>query len=141
MGVGLGLAVGAKAAVGRQPVVLVTGDGAVGFSIAEFDTMVRKDLPVVVIVLNNRSWAATLHFQRAIVGADRVHHTTLDNGAYHEAAAAFGATGILVTELAQLGPALRRAFAAERAACIDVRVALDPAPPETRLMMGDDPFR
>ena len=141
MGVGLGIAVGAKAAVRRQPVLLVTGDGAVGFSIAEFDTMVRQELAVVVIVLNNRSWGATLHFQRAVVGPDRVHHTTLDNGAYHEAAAAFGAVGYYITELAQLGPAIRSAFAAGKPACINVRIALDPAPPETRLMMGEDPFK
>ena len=52
-----------------------------------------------------------------------------------------GRTEDAVTELAQLGPALREALSGGRPSCINVRVALDPPPPETRLMMGDDPFR
>jgi acetolactate synthase I/II/III large subunit len=141
MGVGFGIALGAQTAVKKQPVMLITGDGSVGFSIAEFDTLVRKQLPLVVVVMNNRSWGATLHFQQAVVGKDRVYNTRLENGAYHDVASAFGAQGYYVTKLAELGPAVRQAFAAGKPACINVRVALDPAPPETRLMMGENPFQ
>ena len=36
----------------------VSGDGAAGFTIAEFDTMVRHQLPIVVVVMNNHSWGS-----------------------------------------------------------------------------------
>jgi len=68
MGVGMGVALGAQAAARDRPVVLVTGDGAVGYSLAEFDSMVRARLLVVVVVLNNRAWGATLHAQQLTLG-------------------------------------------------------------------------
>jgi acetolactate synthase-1/2/3 large subunit len=66
MGVGFGTALGAQVAdleAGRRT-ILVTGDGSVGYSIGEFDTLVRKQLPLIVIIMNNQSWGATLHFQQ-----------------------------------------------------------------------------
>jgi acetolactate synthase-1/2/3 large subunit len=58
MGVGFGTALGAQVAdleAGRRT-ILVTGDGSVGYSIGEFDTLVRKQLPLIVIIMNNQSW-------------------------------------------------------------------------------------
>lgn len=142
MGVGFGTAIGSQVAgraVGRRT-LLVTGDGALGYSLAEFDTLVRKNLPVIVIVMNNRSWGATLHFQQLAVGRDRVTNTVLENGAYHEVARAFGADGYWVEDAAGLEAALRAALETPKPACINVRVALEPIPPEEKLLMGQDPF-
>jgi acetolactate synthase-1/2/3 large subunit len=142
MGVGFGTAIGSQVAgraSGRRT-LLVTGDGAVGYSISEFDTLVRKNLPVIVIVMNNSSWGATLHFQQLAVGPNRVTNTVLENGAYHEVARAFGADGYWVEDAAGLESALRAALGKHKPACINVRVALDPIPPEEKLLMGQDPF-
>src|SRR5581483_1882731 len=142
MGVGFGTAIGSQVA-GRtagKRTLLVTGDGAVGYSIAEFDTLVRKGLPVIVIVMNNSSWGATLHFQQLAVGPDRVTNTILENGAYHEVAWAFGADGYWVEDAGGLESALKQALARSKPACINVRVALDPIPPEEKLLMGQEPF-
>lgn len=142
MGVGFGTAIGSEVAgreAGRRT-LLITGDGAVGYSIAEFDTLVRKKLPVIVIVMNNSSWGATLHFQQLAMGADRVTNTVLENGAYHEVARAFGADGYSVEDAAGLEWALRSALANNRPSCINVQVALDPIPPEEKLLIGQDPF-
>lgn len=140
MGVGLGTAIGAKVADPTTPVVLVTGDGSVGYSLGEFDTMVRADVPVVVVVLNNRAWGATLHAQQIIHGPDRIVNNRLDNGSYAAAARALGADGYDVTELGELASTLERALASNRPACIDVQVDLDPIPPEERVLMGQLPF-
>jgi acetolactate synthase-1/2/3 large subunit len=118
----------------------VTGDGAVGYAIAEFDTLVRKKLPVIVVIMNNRSWGATLHFQQLAVGPDRVTNTVLENGAYHEVAKAFGADGYYVETEMELEVALANALAKGVPACINVRVALDPVPPEEKVLMGQEPF-
>lgn len=140
MGVGMGVALGAQTAARGRPVVLVTGDGAVGYSVAEFDAMVRAQLPVVVVVLNNRAWGATLHAQQLTLGADRIMNNRLENGSYSEVARAMGADGATITELADLAPALAKAIGSKRPTCLDVQVSLDPIPPEERVIMGGSPF-
>jgi hypothetical protein len=92
-------------------VVLVTGDGAFGFSIAEFDTMVRHKLPVVVVILNNRNWGAVRHYQEVFSGPNRVTGTQLDNGDYHDTAASLGAFGRYVEDEKEIVPAIRAAIA------------------------------
>lgn len=141
MGCGFGIAVGAQAGVepGKR-VILVTGDGAVGYSLAEFDTAVRNRLPLIVVVMNNRSWGATLHFQQIVVGANRVTGTRLENGRYEDAAGAFGAGRYYADDAASLREALATALSRNEPACINVLVDLDPIPPEELVVMGMDPF-
>ncbi|WP_330351194.1 thiamine pyrophosphate-binding protein [Streptomyces sp. NBC_00582] len=141
MGVGMGIALGAQAAV--EPgtnVVLVTGDGSVGYSLGEFDSMVRAGLGAVVVVLNNRAWGATLHAQEILLGKDRIVNNRLENGSYAAAAIALGADGYQVRALDELAPALAKALQSGRPSCIEVHVSLDPIPPEERVIMGGSPF-
>ncbi|MER5794320.1 thiamine pyrophosphate-binding protein [Streptomyces sp. NPDC001980] len=140
MGSTFGVAVGAQYATPDKATILVTGDGAVGYSLAEFDTLVRAGLPVIVIVLNNQAWGATLHTQQFFFGQDRVTNNRLQNGSYSAVARALGADGVDVTELDQLRPAIEAALAARRPTCIDVRVSLEPIPPEERVLNGGAPF-
>jgi acetolactate synthase-1/2/3 large subunit len=140
MGVGMGIAVGAQVAWPGKRVILVTGDGSVGYALGEFDTMVRHELPVVVIVMNNRSWGATLHFQQMVAGADRVTKTRLENGAYHEVAIALGGRGVCISRPEEIGPAIEAAFASGVATCIDISIGLDAIPPEESILMGENPF-
>jgi acetolactate synthase I/II/III large subunit len=53
LGWGLPLAMGAKVARPASPVVALVGDGGFAHSWAELETMVRLDIPLTVIVLNN----------------------------------------------------------------------------------------
>ncbi len=55
-----------KLANPRKPVVVITGDGALGFYIAELDTAVRYKLPLVVIVGNDAGWG----LERQLQGSD-----------------------------------------------------------------------
>jgi len=99
--------------------------------------MVRNNLPVVVVVLNNSSWGASQHFQEIVSGTDRVTGTRLGNARYHEVAAGFGAHAQFITEIADLGPAIETAFASGRPACINVAIDLAPVPPEVGMLMGN----
>jgi acetolactate synthase-1/2/3 large subunit len=134
VGHGLGLSMGAQVANPGRPVLCLAGDGAVGFTIAEFDTMVRLRLPIVVVVMNNRSWGASQHFQEMVSGKDKLIGTQLANTRYHDVAAAFGCHARLVTEAAALGPAIKEAFSSGRPACLNVIVDVDPPPPELELL-------
>jgi len=134
VGFGLGLAIGAQVANPKRPVLLLVGDGAIGFTITEFDTMVRHELPVVAVVMNNHSWGASQHFQEMVSGPNRVTATTLRDVRYHDVAAAFGCHGQRVTKIEELGPAIKAAFASGKPACVNVAIDNAPIPPEVHLL-------
>ncbi len=132
VGFGLGLAIGAQTAHPKRPVLCLAGDGAVGFTIAEFDTLARHRLPVVVVVMNNRSWAASQHFQEMI--GNPVTGTQLSGARYDEVAVALGCEGRRIVDAKELGPAIRQAFASGRPTCLNVEIDVTPMPPELALL-------
>jgi acetolactate synthase-1/2/3 large subunit len=136
VGFGLGLSLGAQVAHPKRPVLCLVGDGAIGFTIAEFDTMVRHGLPIVVVVMNNRSWAASQHFQEIVSGSDNVLGTRLGEARYHDVAKAFGVNGLHITKLDDLGTAIKGAFASGKPTCINVEIDVSPIPPEIELLMA-----
>jgi acetolactate synthase-1/2/3 large subunit len=136
VGFGLGLAIGAQVAAPKRRVFCIAGDGAIGFALAEFDTLVRHQLPVVVVVMNNRSWGASQHFQEIVSGADHVIGTRLGQARYADAAAALGCHAQRVTDIGDLASAIRNAAASGKPACIDVAIDAVPIPPEVELLMS-----
>jgi len=124
LGTGAGYAIAARLAHPTRQVVLLLGDGAAGFSLMDFDTMVRHRLPVVAICGNNGIWGLEKHPMRAFFGYDVV--ADLDQGTrYDEVVRALGGHGETVSDPAQIGPALDRAFAAGAPALVNVLT--DPA--------------
>lgn len=120
MGEGLPLAVGAQVANPDKRVICFSGDGAVGFNFAEFDTLVRHNLPVVVVVNNDQQWGMSAHGQDLIYGPGKRVVSELAATRYDLAASGFGAYAEHVTTFEELGPALKRALAANRPACVNV---------------------
>ena len=110
LGTGLGYAIAARIARPAGQVVLLLGDGAAGFSLMDADTLVRHELPVVMIVGNNGGWGLEKHPMRAIYGYD-VAADLRPETRYDEVVRALGGAGETVRDPAQLGPALDRAFA------------------------------
>jgi acetolactate synthase-1/2/3 large subunit len=64
MGSGLPFAVGACIAVG-EPVVLIAGDGGFQLNIQELQTVVRNELPLKIVILNNRTHGMVRQFQES----------------------------------------------------------------------------
>ena len=120
MGEGLPLAVGAQVAHPKKRVICFCGDGAIGFNFAEFDTMVRHNLPVVVVVNNDRQWSMSAHGQDLIYGPGKRTVSELAATRYDIAASGFGAHAEYVTTIEQLQPALKRALEANGPACVNV---------------------
>jgi acetolactate synthase-1/2/3 large subunit len=100
------------------------GDGAAGFSLLDVDTLVRHDLPVVMVVGNNGIWGLEKHPMQFLYQYD-VAAELRPGTRYDEVVKALGADGETVTDPAQIGPALDRAFAAD--APYLVNVLTDPA--------------
>ena len=110
------------------PVIAVMGDGSFGFHMAELDTSVRNALPFVAVVGNDATWNAEHQIQLREYGRDRVHGCELLPSRYDLVAQALGGHGELVTAAGDLVPALERALASGKPACVNVMIERVPAP-------------
>jgi acetolactate synthase-1/2/3 large subunit len=128
IGVALPFAMAAKLAAPDQPVVAVMGDGTFGFLMAEFDTAVRNDLPVIVVVGNDARWNAEYQIQLRQYGAERARNCDLLPSRYDRVVEALGGFGALVTSASDLPDALERAYMSGKPACINVMIESVAAP-------------
>jgi acetolactate synthase-1/2/3 large subunit len=104
-----------------EPVVLITGDGSLGFYIAELETLVRYGLPVVVIVGNDGGWGLERELQKELTGGETVA-CELQHTRYDIIMKGFGGEGETVESLDQLAPAVKRAFASGKPYLLNVIV-------------------
>lgn len=104
LGVGGAFALAAKLARPESEVWLMYGDGAAGFSIVEFDTMVRHGIPVIAVVGNDAGWTQIARDQVVIL--DDAVGTVLAPTRYDQVAAGYGAVGINVERESELDGAL-----------------------------------
>ncbi|MCZ0811721.1 thiamine pyrophosphate-binding protein [Roseovarius sp. EGI FJ00037] len=128
IGGGLPYALGARAARPQATIVAMMGDGTVGFHLPEFETAMRESLPFVVVIGNDRRWNAEHQIQLRNYGAERLIGCDLSGARYDLAAAGLGAHGEYVTLPEDLAPALERAFASGKPACVNVEITGLPAP-------------
>jgi thiamine pyrophosphate-dependent acetolactate synthase large subunit-like protein len=118
IGPDVGYAVGVAAAVslgaGQQapykghPIVCITGDGGVGYTIMEIETMARYRLPAVVIVYNNNAWGTWSQAAREPLALPI--HLFQENLRYDKIAEALGGHGEYVGKPSEFKPALERAY-------------------------------
>ncbi len=128
LGVGTGFSMAAKIAQPEKRILMVNGDGAFGLNGFEFDTLVRHNLPVVSVIGNDRRWGQIAVGQVKMYGRERAVASTLaDNARYDRVVEALGGHGEFVTEPGEIRPAIERAFASGKPACVNV--ITDPEPP------------
>ncbi|HEV7965374.1 MAG TPA: acetolactate synthase [Actinoplanes sp.] len=110
LGTGMGYAMGARVTYPDRQICVLMGDGAAGFSLMDAESLVRQDLPVVIVVGNNGIWGLEKHPMQAMYGYDVA--ADLQPGLrYDDVVKALGGAGETVEKSADLGPALGRAFA------------------------------
>jgi acetolactate synthase I/II/III large subunit len=134
MGYGVPAAVAAKAVYPHRPVVCIAGDGDFLMTGQELATAMQYQLPVLFIVVNNGMYGTIRMHQEREYPA-RVHGTALSNPDFAALARAYGAHGETVESTEQFEPAFERAFAAGRAALIELK--LDPEAITPRATLSD----
>jgi acetolactate synthase-1/2/3 large subunit len=123
LGVGMPFALAAKVAFPEKEAFVLFGDGAFGFNGFEFDTAVRFNLPVVSVVGNNAAWNQIRYGQLSKYGPARGDTANLlAPTRYDRVVEALGGYGEHVTEPRDIRPALERARASGRPACVNVMV-------------------
>ncbi len=105
LGMGLGLAMGAKLVHPEKTCINFWGDAAIGFTGMDFETAVRERLPVLSILLNNFCMAIELPIMPA---ATEKYRATDISGDYAAMARAFGGYGERVTKAEDIIPAIKR---------------------------------
>jgi acetolactate synthase-1/2/3 large subunit len=104
-----------------RPVAVITGDGALGFYLAEMDTAVRHKLPIVVIVGNDAGWGLERELQSFASGGATVA-CELQPTPYDAIMRGFGGGGETVERLDEVRPAVQRAFASGVPYCLNVKI-------------------
>jgi acetolactate synthase-1/2/3 large subunit len=102
-----------------RQVVLLAGDGALGFAGMDIDTLVRLRLPVTIVVGNNGIFGLEKHPMQARYGYDVA--ADLQPGCrYDLMAKALGANGEVVDDPDDIGGALDRALSSGETYLVNV---------------------
>jgi acetolactate synthase I/II/III large subunit len=120
MGFALPAAVGVHAARPELPIVVFVGDGSLGMSLAELETVARERVPATIVVLNDSSYGNIRQEQIVHYGADRTIGVDFGDVDFATVAQGCGVPGERATSLDELSAALRRASAARGPFLIDV---------------------
>lgn len=107
LGVGAGFALGARLCRPEAEVWIFYGDGSVGYSMVEFDTFVRHNIPVIAVVGNDAGWTQIAREQVEVLEDDI--GTVLERTDYHIAAEGFGGKGFLLKEPGKIELVLQQA--------------------------------
>jgi acetolactate synthase-1/2/3 large subunit len=130
------MSIGAQIVDLNKRVMQITGDGAMGFHIQEFDTMVRHRLPICSVVLNNQIWGMSIHGQQIMYGANYSAISELSGTNYARIATAFGCYGEHVTAFPEIEPAMARAYASSKPSCIEIMIDPNVVHPVTTAALG-----
>jgi acetolactate synthase-1/2/3 large subunit len=123
LGWGFPASLGAQTAMkGKGRVICITGDGGIGYHVADIETAVRMGLPVVVLVLNNSTLAFEYHLQKYMYKTEIPEVNDFTDVDYGAVAKAFGAYGEKVTKAGDVEKALRRALDSGRPAVVDFAI-------------------
>ncbi len=124
LGMGPGYALAAAVAQPTRQIVLLLGDGAAGFALGDWDTLVRHGCSVTIVIGNNGIWGLEKHPMQALFGYDVACDLT-PGLRYDSVMESLGGHGELVTRPTELRGALERAFATPGPSVVNVLT--DPA--------------
>jgi len=125
MGYGLPAGIGAYFADSSRPVIVVSGDGSIQMNIQELSTAVQYEIPVKVVILNNRHLGMVRQWQ------DKFYERRFSQSYFEslpdfvKLAEAYGALGLSASTAAEVAPALAQLIAHDGPAVIDIAI-----PPE-----------
>ena len=105
-----------------QRVVAITGDGALGFYLAEMDTAARFGLPIVLIVGNDAGWGLERELQRWGTGGAPTVACELQQSRYDLVMKALGGDGETIERPEEVRPALGRALRSRVPYCLNVKI-------------------
>ena len=126
LGAGLPYGMAAKLAHPESKVLVFTGDGAFGFYPMEFDTCIRHNLPMTVVMGNDSTWGIDKTFQMAYF--DRAIGTDLRSVRYDKVVEAIGGHSEYVEQKQDIAPAVTRAIESNLPSLVNVVISSTTSP-------------
>jgi acetolactate synthase I/II/III large subunit len=120
VGYGIPGAMAARLLDPERPVILLSGDGASTFTIAELETASRQNIPFVMVVADDTSWGITLTGHEKKFG--RGITSELGPIDFVMLARSLGALGVRVDSPEGIEPAIREALTAPQPTVIHVPI-------------------
>jgi acetolactate synthase I/II/III large subunit len=123
MGFAVPAAVGAGVVAPDKPIVAFVGDGSLGMSLGELETLAREQTPACIVVMNDGGYGnirqeQIVHYGGRTIGVDFAEVN------YADVAKACGVDAVRVTDDAALAEAVRRAVGRRRPFLVEV--VIDP---------------
>jgi acetolactate synthase-1/2/3 large subunit len=120
IGWGLPGAVVARLSRPSHPVLLLSGDGSAGFTLAEIETALRFGTPYVAVIAHDGAWGIEADNRPP----DKRQGTMLGEIRFDRVAEALGGRGVYIEAPSQLGPAIRRGLQEQTVTVIHVPTEL-----------------
>ena len=120
VGWGLPGAMAARALYPDRPVILLSGDGAFTFTVAELECAARQHLPFVVVIADDEQWGISVTGHVRDYGEPL--YSMLGPTRLDQVAKGFGCRGVRVDDKEGLVPALRDALSEDRPTVIHVPI-------------------
>ncbi len=129
MGFGFPSAIGAKVACPEDPVVSINGDGGFLMVCQELATVYDYDLPVIAIVLENRTLGMVYQWQSLLYNERHSQTKFKDSPDFVKLAESFGVNAVKVEKPGETKEALKAAIKDNEAILIDVVIDSEEALP------------
>lgn len=125
MGYGFGAAIGGAFGGTGKHVIFVTGDGSFNMNLNEFSTAVTQNLPITILLMNNKALGMVRQWQKVFYGK-RFSQTTVNKKTdYVRLAEAFGAKGLVIEKEEDILPVLTEALNTPAPVLVDCRISPD----------------
>ena len=129
MGFGFPAAIGAKVACPEDVVVSVNGDGGFLMVCQELATVYDYDIPVIAVVLENRTLGMVYQWQSLLYNERHSQTTFKDSPDYVKLAESFGINAVRITKSGETKEALKTAIKDNEAILLDIVVDSEEALP------------
>ena len=121
LGVGVSFAISAKNTNPNSNVILISGDGAFLSGGLSVEAAFQEDKQIIVVIDNNGGLDCISQQQERLFESGKHFATDFRDIPFHTMFEGLGGYGELVTKRDQLKPALKRAIASGKTACINVK--------------------
>ena len=121
LGVGVSFAISAKLTHPKSHVVVISGDGAFLSGGLSIEAAFQEKLPIVVVIDNNGGLDCISQQQERLFNSGTHFATDFRDIPFHTMFEGLGGYGELVESREQLVPAVKRAMASGKTACVNVK--------------------
>ena len=122
MGFALGAALGCKEAAPDREVIALLGDGSLGMTLGELETISREKLHVIVILVNDDAYGNIKQEEKFKTGTENYIGVEFPSIAYVRVAEALGYNGTIVRKASEIPQAMEAARASDKPFMIEVKL-------------------